>query len=112
VVVDWRTLPGGTFDIYSEGDTATHDVGHWLALFHTFDGKCGNTGDLIDDTPAEFAPAFNCPVGRDSCQGSSKPGLDPICNFMDYTQDSCMFEFTSGQVQRMRAAWAAFRSTE
>ena len=38
MVVDWRTLPGGTFDLYSEGDTAAHEVGHWLALFHTFDG--------------------------------------------------------------------------
>jgi hypothetical protein len=106
VVVHYQSLPGGNFEIYSEGDTAVHEVGHWLNLLHTFDGGC-NRGDGVDDTAPEASPAFFCPVDRDTC---SEAGLDPITNFMDYTQDNCMFEFTQGQAARMQQGWAAFRA--
>jgi len=107
VVIDSGSIPDGYIKNYNLGFTATHEVGHWLGLAHTFEQGCQGHGDYIDDTAAQAAPTEGCPIGRDSCRETR---IDPIHNYMDYSYDSCYTEFTPGQAQRMGDAWLLYRA--
>ena len=108
VSVNMASLPGGRASGYNRGDTVIHETGHWMGLFHTFQGGCGTQGDLVADTAAEDEPSYYCETRRDTCPAEA--GLDPVRNFMDYSLDSCMNHFTLGQAQRMDSAFEKWRS--
>ena len=107
IVIAAGSLPGGSIPRFNLGFTATHEAGHWLGLYHTFQNGCSSVGDRIDDTPRERFPTSGCPKGQDTC---SEPGLDPIHNYMDYSDDPCYTEFTSQQGTRMAQQWLAYRA--
>lgn len=100
VVLLFTTLPGGSEPDHTLGDNAVHQVGHWLGLYHTYEGGCSLRNDQVTDTHAERVPAFEC-VARDTCTQNRREGLDPIENFLDETPDSCKVLFTPGQAVRM-----------
>jgi cysteine-rich repeat protein len=95
---------------FDQGRTATHEVGHYLGLYHTFDNGCGTvsgcytTGDRICDTPRESDPSFGCPTGKATCGDD-----DPQENYMDYSDDLCMTKFTPEQNRRMRCSIESYR---
>ncbi|KAG5644583.1 hypothetical protein DXG03_008157 [Asterophora parasitica] len=115
VVFLYSSVPGGTAAPYNLGhfigsipslQTLTHESGHWVGLYHTFQGGCVSPGDSVDDTPYEASPASGCPAGRDTCPAA---GVDPIHNYMDYSDDACMTEFTPGQTARIKSQLATYR---
>lgn len=110
VVCYWASLPGSNYVPYNEGDTGTHEVGHWLGLYHTFQGGCTSPNDSVADTPSERGPTYGCPSKNlDTCKSPSNPGIDPYENFMDYTDDPCMYKFSLGQADRADSMWATYR---
>lgn len=89
---------------YGLGRTATHEVGHWLNLRHIWgDASCGN--DQVTDTPTQSTSNYGCPAfPHVTC--SNGPNGDMFMNYMDYTDDACMYMFTAGQKARMMALFA------
>jgi PKD repeat protein len=101
----------GTIGTASGGDggrTLSHEIGHWLGLYHTFQGDCAD-GDFCDDTPpvsGTFVNA-NCPVNGNSCTNDVPDKLDMWENYMDYSNGKCMAAFTLQQIAIMRGSLAA-----
>jgi hypothetical protein len=87
---------------YNKGRTATHEIGHWLNLYHVWgDANCGN--DQVSDTPTQQTSNYGCPTfPHVTC--SNGPNGDMFMNYMDYVDDACMMMFSLGQSSRMAAA--------
>jgi PKD repeat protein len=110
IVVNWQTFGrNAPLEPYDQGRTTTHEVGHYLGLYHTFQSGCDQadpytSGDRIADTPDEAQQHFGCDPGTTTC-GSP----DAIDNYMNYTDDLCMERFTPEQINRMRCSISNYR---
>ncbi len=97
--------PGGYYiSTYDLGRTATHEVGHWFNLRHIWgDSNCGD--DLVDDTPLHTGANYGCPAAgiKSTCSGTP---VMMTMNYMDYTDDACMYMFSAKQKTRMQATYA------
>ncbi len=106
VVVDYRYFGkyGSASYPYNLGRTATHEVGHWLNLRHIWgDATCGS--DLVNDTPTHDRANYGCPLYPHYSQCGENI-IEMTMNYMDYTEDRCMYMFSAGQAARMQATFA------
>lgn len=111
VVIDYRSLPGGSYAQYNGGKTLTHETGHFFGLYHIWgddDGKCTGS-DFVDDTPNQADATEGCKTGQfaDSCSGPGN-GIN-YQNYMDYSYDRCLMMFTKKQVERMDLVFNQYR---
>ena len=110
VVVLYSSLPQIGPPPYNLGQTATHEIGHWLGLFHTFQGGCSATGDHVGDTVSHSGPNYGKPAVEQRHNACDPNEVAPVQNYMNYVDDDWMDRFSDGQVARMRDMVGAFRS--
>lgn len=118
VAIDYKHFGvNGTFGgNYNAGRTTTHEIGHWLGLFHPWGNSGSNFGciedDEVEDTPRSQGPNYNCQLfpNNVSPECGNEPYGDMFMNFMDYSYDNCLYFFTKGQVTRMHDALLSFRN--
>ena len=92
-------VASSNFSAFNKGRTATHEVGHWAGLRHIWgDQTCGS--DLVNDTPAHNTANYGCPSYPHYSTCSGGP-VEMTMNYMDYSDDACMYMFTIGQKTRM-----------
>jgi Pregnancy-associated plasma protein-A/Secretion system C-terminal sorting domain len=113
VVIDFRSLPGGSLVNYNSGKTLTHETGHYFNLYHIWgddNGACTGSDD-VDDTPNQADQTKGCYTGikTDACTPDGNGIM--YQNYMDYSYDSCLVMFTTEQVSRMESAAVAYRSS-
>jgi len=96
---------------FNKGRTATHEVGHWLNLRHIWgDATCGS--DAVGDTPPHRTANYGCPgVVNVTCTSNATTNpngftREMTMNYMDYSDDACMYMFSLGQAARMNATFA------
>jgi hypothetical protein len=112
VVLEYRAVGnvGAATAPFNKGRTATHEIGHWLGLWHiNGDSNCGN--DYVSDTPEQSSLTTGCPNTIGSavaagCSNSPNPPGKMYQNYMDYSDDRCLTLFTTGQKVRMQAVLA------
>lgn len=123
-ILGYSSFPGGPADedgivavhdefgnigtaVGSMGRTLTHEIGHWMGLYHTFQDGCGedvcDDGDFVCDTPPALNPHYVC-SGTNTCSNDVPDLPDLEENYMDYTPQDCKNMFTEGQKMRMYAA--------
>lgn len=101
VVLLDESLPLGNAEPFNLGQTATHEIGHWLGLYHTFQGGCGEFGDHVSDTPAHSSPNSGTPEDGLPHNACNTGEFAPIHNYMNYVHDEWMTEFTGEQEERI-----------
>lgn len=113
VVIDYRTLPGGSYSNYNGGKTLTHETGHYFNLYHIWgDDNTACTGtDYVGDTPNQAGATSGCYSGihTDNCTTTGNGIM--YQNYMDYSNDACLVMFTTEQVNRMESALSVYRAS-